>query len=102
MAETQATHTPERIFASVLDAAEMLSVSRGTVYNLMKDGLLDYRKIGARRVVPIAALHDYAKRLERVGLEGHTKRSQGHPEARPVQNQHPKNAAGRVLGQKNA
>jgi excisionase family DNA binding protein len=57
--------TPEisRIFASVKDAADVLSVSKGTVYGLMRDGLLEYRKLGARRVVPIAALQAYAAGL---------------------------------------
>jgi excisionase family DNA binding protein len=42
--------------ATVPEAAEFLSVSKGTIYNLMERGELKYAKIGRNRRIPWAAL----------------------------------------------
>ena len=46
-----------QLVASVGDAAKMLGVSRSTIYRLVGLGRLKTVKIGARRLVPLAAIH---------------------------------------------
>ena len=46
-------------------AAQLLSVSRTSLYALMDSGQLDSRHIGRRRLVPRAALEAYAAGRER-------------------------------------
>jgi excisionase family DNA binding protein len=55
------TVTP--VLYRVEEAAEALRVSRGTLYGLIRSGQLDTVKVGSRRLVPVAALHEYVTAL---------------------------------------
>ncbi|MBE1877839.1 helix-turn-helix domain-containing protein [Myceligenerans pegani] len=48
----------------VEDAARALSLSRRTVYDLIRCGALRTVKVGARRLVPVSAVVEYANGLE--------------------------------------
>jgi excisionase family DNA binding protein len=41
------------------EAAEALRISRDTIYELIRSGRLRTIKLGARRLVPVVALHEY-------------------------------------------
>jgi len=45
------------------EAAETLAVGRSRVYDLIRDGELDWGRIGASRRVPVAAVQAYVARL---------------------------------------
>ena len=47
---------PERRAVSIREAANSCGLSRATMYRLLKDGKLSTIKIGARRLVPVAAI----------------------------------------------
>ncbi|MBP2321550.1 excisionase family DNA binding protein [Kibdelosporangium banguiense] len=53
---------PEPILFDVPSAARQLSISRTTLYELLKAGEIDSVKIGALRRIPLAALHAYTAR----------------------------------------
>lgn len=55
------------VLYNVQDAAEALSLSKWTVYELIRSGRLRSVKQGQRRLVPVAALHEYVKLLESEG-----------------------------------
>lgn len=59
--ERQGTNTLVRMVVGVDEAAQMLSVSRGRIYELIRSGQLRTVKCGARRLVPIAALREYVE-----------------------------------------
>ena len=46
----------EKLLVSISDAAIALSVGRTTVYELMRDGQLDSRKMGRRRLITAESL----------------------------------------------
>jgi hypothetical protein len=46
----------ERLSCSVDEAAEATSICRAALYNAMKAGQLEYRKLGRRRVVLLPSL----------------------------------------------
>ena len=48
--------TTERRALSIREAARTCGLSRATLYRLIADGKLSTLKIGARRLVPVAAL----------------------------------------------
>jgi excisionase family DNA binding protein len=54
--------TPEPILFDVPTAARQLSISRTTLYELLKAGEIQSVKIGALRRIPLAALHTYTAR----------------------------------------
>lgn len=54
--------TPEPILFDVPSAARQLSISRTTLYELLKAGEIQSVKIGALRRIPLAALHAYTAR----------------------------------------
>jgi excisionase family DNA binding protein len=45
-----------RLVYSIREAAEASGLSRATLYRLISDGRLKTVKIGARRLIPVAAL----------------------------------------------
>ena len=51
------------VLVSVEDAATALGVRRTTAWELVRSGALRSTRIGARRLVPVAAIHEYAERL---------------------------------------
>lgn len=57
----------EKLLVSSEEAGVMLSIGRSGVWLLMQSGELESIKIGKRRLIPVAALHDYVtkKREER-------------------------------------
>ena len=54
--KTQERPVFERRALSIAETAETCGVSRSTLYRLLADGKLSTLKIGARRLVPVAAL----------------------------------------------
>lgn len=50
----------EKGLRRVTDVAELLQISRSTVYNLMNRGLLPSIKIGRSRRIPLRAVIDFA------------------------------------------
>lgn len=47
------------------EAAEALRLSRSSIYELIRSGQLRTIKRGSRRLVPVAALDDFVRSLER-------------------------------------
>ena len=47
----------EPLAYSVNDACRTLSISRTTLYELIKSGRLETAKVGGKRLIPTAALH---------------------------------------------
>lgn len=43
----------EQLTCGVMDAAKAVGVSRGTVYNWLKAGKLESKKVGGRRLVKV-------------------------------------------------
>lgn len=55
--ETPAVVVP--VVYRVEEAAEALRISRDSIYELIRSGRLRTIKVGARRLVPLVALHEY-------------------------------------------
>jgi excisionase family DNA binding protein len=53
----------EKLLFTMEEAAEVLSVGRSTVYDLVRMRLLDTVSIGRSRRVPASALHELVERL---------------------------------------
>jgi excisionase family DNA binding protein len=53
----------ERLLLSPEEAAEVLGVTRSTIYDLMRMRLLVSIKIGRRRLVPVKACRDLVDRM---------------------------------------
>lgn len=51
----------DKIYVSILGAAEALNLSRSKIYELLADGTLKSRKEGRRRLVYIESVLHYAK-----------------------------------------
>lgn len=58
--------TPEaaRLLYRVDDAAQLLSVSRSVVYELLRSGRLRSVHVGRTRLIPLSALSEYVAQLE--------------------------------------
>jgi excisionase family DNA binding protein len=54
---------PPRLCYSVSEAARTCGLSRSTIYALMVEGKLAYKKCGARRLVPVGALEAFLESL---------------------------------------
>lgn len=52
-----------KINLTVPEAVKASSISRSRMFELIKSGELESIKIGRRRYIPTAALHDYLNRL---------------------------------------
>ena len=46
----------EKLLVSILDAAELLSVGRTSIYELIRSGQLQTRKMGRRRLITATSL----------------------------------------------
>lgn len=46
----------EKLLVSILDAADALSVGRTSIYELMRSGQLETRKMGRRRLITAESL----------------------------------------------
>lgn len=57
---------PSPLAVSPAEAAEMLSVTRNTVYAMAKRGEFTMRKLGSRTVIPFAELEAYVARAPSV------------------------------------
>ncbi len=55
-----------KLLLKVDEAAQMLSLSRKMLYDLIRRGELTSLKIGGSRRIPLTALHDFIARLEEV------------------------------------
>jgi excisionase family DNA binding protein len=55
-----------KLLLRVEEAAHLLSLSRKTIYDLMRRGELASLKIGGCRRIPLTALHAFIARLESV------------------------------------
>jgi excisionase family DNA binding protein len=48
----------EKITASIEETSQALGLCRATVYNLIKQNRLETRKVGTRRLVVVASIHE--------------------------------------------
>ena len=55
-----------KLLLKVEEAAQMLSLSRKTLYDLIRRGEMASLKIGGSRRIPLTALHAFIARLEEV------------------------------------
>jgi excisionase family DNA binding protein len=55
--------TGPRVLLSIDDAAEVLSISRTSMFNYLRAGLIESIKLGHRRFVPADAIAAYITRL---------------------------------------
>jgi len=55
-----------KLLLSINDAAEVLSVSRGTVYNLLEAGAIKRVKIGSAARITMDSLKSYIASLENI------------------------------------
>jgi len=53
------SHSPQRVVYSVEDIAEMLSVSKGTVYNLVRQGKIKALRIGNTIRIPKQSFEEW-------------------------------------------
>jgi len=60
---TEAVARAVKLLVTVEEAAGALSLSRTFVYGLLASGQIFSIKIGGRRLVPVAALHEFVERL---------------------------------------
>ena len=54
----------ERAVYTVVEVAQLLSLSRGTAYALVRDGTIPALRLGSRWVVPRARFHAWLDSLE--------------------------------------
>jgi excisionase family DNA binding protein len=54
----------ERAVYTVVEVAQLLSLSRGTAYALVRDGTIPALRLGSRWVVPRARFHTWLDSLE--------------------------------------
>jgi excisionase family DNA binding protein len=54
----------ERAVYTVVEVAQLLSLSRGTAYVLVRDGTIPALRLGSRWVVPRARFHTWLDSLE--------------------------------------
>lgn len=64
------TSTPEAIFVSVKQAADMLALSPWSTYQLLDSGAIESRYHGRRRLVSVKSLKQYAANLPTYPTEG--------------------------------
>jgi len=57
----------ERLLVSPADAAELLSIGRTYLYELIRTGAIRSVRVGRLRRIPLAALRDYVERLSSSG-----------------------------------
>jgi excisionase family DNA binding protein len=63
----QSLHADDHRLLTVVDAADFLSLSRGTIYNLLDDGALSSIRIGRSRRIPLAALRRFVDDMAQAG-----------------------------------
>lgn len=56
----------DKLLLTVRDAAEMLSISRAKLYELLAGGVIESVKLEGSRRIPREALDEYIERLRRV------------------------------------
>jgi excisionase family DNA binding protein len=59
--QTTLDHKEDLRLMTVVEAAEYLAVSRGSVYNLMRSGAITSLHIGRARRIPFAELHRFVR-----------------------------------------
>jgi len=66
--ENQSSPTRAKILYSIREAAELLSISRSTIYNFFRSGDLSFLKIGERRLVEASAIDDFINRMKQQNM----------------------------------
>ncbi len=61
--ESQYRRRDRSLLCTVDEAAELLSIGRTSTYQLMRSGQLRSVKVGARRLIPWAALEEFVTEL---------------------------------------
>jgi excisionase family DNA binding protein len=61
--EAPPASTEPSLLLGVAEAAALLGIGRSATYNLMAEGKLRFVKIGARRLVPRASVHEFVDNL---------------------------------------
>jgi excisionase family DNA binding protein len=61
---TSSKQLTERAVYTVVELAQLLSLSRGTAYALVRDGTIPALRLGGRWVVPRARFHAWLDSLE--------------------------------------
>ena len=56
----------EPLVLGVKDAATFVGLSKSRLYELISDGTIEARKLGARTVVPVASLRSYVENAPRL------------------------------------
>jgi len=59
----------EPMVLGVKDAATFIGLSRSRLYELIDEGRIDARKLGARTVVPVASLRAFVEAAPRLQAE---------------------------------
>lgn len=59
--QTTLEHTDDLRLMTVVDAADYLAMSRGSVYNLMRAGAITSVHIGRARRIPVAELQRFVR-----------------------------------------
>jgi len=62
--EKQTSPTRAKILYGIREVAELLSLSRSTIYNFFRTGDLPFVKIGERRLVEASAITDFVQRMK--------------------------------------
>ena len=65
----RATMASEKLFYSVDEACEATGIKRSLLYELLRRGQVPSRKLGGRRLFPVAALERWAQGLDERALE---------------------------------
>lgn len=56
----------DKLLLTPEEAAEVLSIVRTRLFELLREGVIESARIGASRRVPVAALHTYLRCLSEV------------------------------------
>ena len=59
--QTALDHKDDLRLMTVVEAADYLAISRGSVYNLMRSGAITSVHIGRARRIPFAELHRFVR-----------------------------------------
>ncbi|MEU7938577.1 helix-turn-helix domain-containing protein [Microbispora bryophytorum] len=64
---TRANDSEERAVYTVVEAARLLSLSRGNTYTLVRNGTIPAKKVGARWLIPKCRFHAWLDGLTEGG-----------------------------------
>jgi excisionase family DNA binding protein len=55
-----------KLLYSTVEACDALGIKKSKLFELMRDGVIERRQLGARTVIPAEALHAFAAGLPRI------------------------------------